>query len=63
MTRCSARSAAVSARQRMRAIGRAGQELSLRDLLTKVIFAEAGWVSRDMGAVRRAPSFATGGLR
>lgn len=31
-----------------------GKSFFLRDLLTKVIFAEAGWVSRDMGAVRRA---------
>jgi len=31
-----------------------GKSYFLRDLLTKVIFAEAGWVSRDMSAVRRA---------
>ena len=31
-----------------------GKSFFLRDLLAKVIFAEAGWVSRDMSAVRRA---------
>lgn len=31
-----------------------GRSYFLHDLLTKVIFAEAGWVSRDMAAVRRA---------
>ncbi|MCC6204102.1 MAG: type VI secretion system membrane subunit TssM, partial [Hyphomicrobiales bacterium] len=31
-----------------------GRSFFLHDLLTKVIFAESGWVSRDMNAVRRA---------
>lgn len=31
-----------------------GKSYFLRDLLTRVIFAESGWVSRDMAAVRRA---------
>ena len=32
----------------------AGKSFFLHDLLKQVIFEEAGWVSRDMGAVRRA---------
>jgi len=39
-----------------------GKSFFLRDLLTKVIFAEAGWVSRDMGAVRRAAILRYGAL-
>lgn len=39
-----------------------GKAYFLRDLLTKVIFAEAGWVSRDMGAVRRAAVLRYGSL-
>lgn len=44
-----------------------GRSYFLHDLLTKVVFAEAGWVSRDMAAVRRAAlvrygSFAAIGL-
>ncbi|PSJ57017.1 type VI secretion system membrane subunit TssM [Kumtagia ephedrae] len=39
-----------------------GKSFFLRDLLTKVIFAEAGWVSRDMGAVRRAALLRYGAL-
>ena len=39
-----------------------GKSFFLRDLLTKVIFAEAGWVSRDMSAVRRAAIVRYGAL-
>lgn len=37
-----------------------GRSYFLHDLLTKVIFAEAGWVSRDMAAVRRAATLRYG---
>ena len=40
-----------------------GKSFFLHDLLTKVIFAEAGWVSRDMNAVRRAAIVRYGALR
>jgi type VI secretion system protein ImpL len=39
-----------------------GKSFFLKDLLTKVIFAEAGWVSRDMAAVRRAAIIRYGSL-
>ncbi len=39
-----------------------GRSYFLHDLLRKVIFAEAGWVSRDMSAVRRAAIFWYGSL-
>jgi len=32
----------------------AGKSFFLHDLMQKVVFEESGWVSRDMGAVRRA---------
>ena len=37
-----------------------GRSFFLRDLLSKVIFAEAGWVSRDMWVVRRAAALRYG---
>lgn len=37
-----------------------GRSFFLHDLLTKVIFAESGWVSLDMNAVRRAKIFRYG---
>ncbi|WEX10854.1 type VI secretion system membrane subunit TssM [Chelativorans sp. AA-79] len=54
---------AMTARQ----LSGTGRSFFLHDLLTKVIFSEAGWVSRDMAAVRRAAlirygSFAAIGL-
>jgi type VI secretion system protein ImpL len=39
-----------------------GKSFFLKDLLSKVIFAEAGWVSRDMSAVRRAAFIRYGSL-
>ena len=39
-----------------------GRSYFIHDLLTKVIFREAGWVSRDMGAVRRAASLRYGAM-
>ncbi len=39
-----------------------GKSFFLFDLLKKVIFAEAGWVSRDMNAVRRAAIIRYGAL-
>ncbi len=39
-----------------------GKSFFLHDLLRQVIFAEAGWVSRDMGAVRRAAILRYGAL-
>jgi len=37
-----------------------GKSYFIHDLFTKVIFPEAGWVSKDMGAVRRATSMRVG---
>jgi type VI secretion system protein ImpL len=39
-----------------------GKSFFLHDLLKKVIFAEAGWVSFDKGAVRRAAFLRYGGM-
>ncbi|WP_244427873.1 type VI secretion system membrane subunit TssM [Sinorhizobium fredii] len=39
-----------------------GKSYFIHDLLTKVIFPEAGWVSRDLGAVRRAASLRYGAI-
>ncbi|MBT9373084.1 type VI secretion system membrane subunit TssM [Rhizobium sp. CSW-27] len=39
-----------------------GKSYFLHDLLTKVVFQEAGWVSRDMSAVRRAASIRYAGI-
>ncbi len=39
-----------------------GKSYFLHDLMKKVIFAEAGWVTRDMSAVRRAAVFWYGSL-
>lgn len=39
-----------------------GKSFFLHDLMTKVIFSEAGWVSRDMKAVRRSAFLRYGAL-
>ncbi|WP_274627915.1 type VI secretion system membrane subunit TssM [Arvimicrobium flavum] len=39
-----------------------GRSFFLRDLLTKVIFAESGWVSLDAAAMRRAAILRYGGI-
>ena len=49
--------------RRGRAIPASGKSFFLHDLLTKVIFGEAGWVSTNMAAVRRALRPAHGDVR
>lgn len=39
-----------------------GRSYFLHDLLTKVIFQEAGWVSRDLGAIRKSSMFRYGAI-
>ncbi|MBN9028668.1 MAG: hypothetical protein BGO05_13400 [Rhizobiales bacterium 63-7] len=39
-----------------------GKSYFIHDLLTKVIFPEAGWVSRDLGAIRRAATLRYGAI-
>ncbi len=39
-----------------------GRSYFLHDLLTKVIFQEAGWVSRDVNAIRRSSAIRYGAI-
>ena len=48
------RAAASARRRRTATLSGRGKSFFLHDLLNKVIFAEAGWVSLDRAAVRRA---------